>query len=552
MSSTAREPPFPTLIEGLLRPDAYGHPVGSVRLSETHISWVLLAGEFAYKIKKPVDFGFLDFSTLERRRFFCEEELRLNRRHAPDLYLAVRPITGTPDKPRLGGSGTALEYAVQMRRFDDALLLERLALEHRLRPEHLDRLADTLADFHATIARATPDDTHGLPEHQREAAELNFSRLQPLPAEAGDIAILDALHRWTRAEYARHEPLMHRRKAGGGVRECHGDLHLGNIVLLDGCPTLFDGIEFNEDLRWIDVLSELAFLVMDLEVHGAPALAWRLLNRYLESTGDYAGMPLFDYFRVYRAMVRAKIAQLTRAQTEDPGRQAELQARYRSYVGYALGLIQSKTPRIFITHGLSGSGKSQLAGRLAERLPAVRLRSDVERKRLAELAPDARTGAPEADGLYGAEMTARTYARLAELAGLLLEAGHSVIVDATFLQRAQRDEQRRVAERCGAEFRILDCRAPVEVLRERIRARAAAGSDPSEADLAVLEWQMARREALGEDERAWALEIETGGELDIEALLAAATSFGFRSPSEPGSDEMSHLEQHTDNQSALQ
>jgi aminoglycoside phosphotransferase family enzyme/predicted kinase len=490
MSNTAREPLHPPLIAGLLRPDAYSHPADSIRLSETHISWVLLAGAFAYKIKKPVDFGFLDFSTLPRRRFFCGEELRLNRRYAPDLYLAVLPITGSPEQPRMGGPGPALEYAVQMRRFDEALLFDWLVHEHRLLPEYLDRLAETLADFHASIARAALDDPHGLPDHQRQAAELNFSRIRPLLDNPEDIAKLDALQVWTRDEYSRRESLMQRRKSEGFIRECHGDLHLGNIVLIDRRPTLFDGIEFNEDLRWIDVLSELAFLVMDLEAHGAGSLAWRLLNRYLEITGDYRGLPLFDYFRAYRAMVRAKIAQLARAQTEDSGRTTELLARYRSYVGYGLELIQPRKPRLFITHGLSGSGKSHLAAHLAERLPGIRLRSDVERKRLAGLAAEARTGSPPAGGLYGADMTAKTYSHLAELAGLLLDAGHSVIVDATFLKREQREEQRRIAKRCGAEFLILNCRAPMELLRERIRARTLAGNDPSEADLAVLREMM--------------------------------------------------------------
>lgn len=520
MSDTAPEPAYPSLIAGLLRPEAYEHPTASIRVTETHISWILLAGEFAYKIKKPVDFGFLDFSTPERRRFFCAEELRLNRRYAPDLYLAVLPITGSPERPRMDGTGPAIEYAVQMRRFDEAWLFDRLARENRLLPEHIDRLSAALAAFHARIARATPDDPRGLPEQQRQMAELNFSKIRPLLDDPEDLAGLDALLAWTRAEYPRQESLMHRRKAEGYVRECHGDLHLANIVLIDGRPTLFDGIEFNEDLRWIDVQSELAFLAMDLEVHGAPALAWRMLNRYLEITGDYEGLALFDYFRAYRALVRAKIAQLTRTQTEDPGQKAEWLARYRNYVDYALGLTRPEKPRLFITHGLSGSGKSHLAARLAERLPAIRLRSDVERKRLAGLAAKARTGSPVAGGLYGGDMTARTYDRLAELAGILLDSGHSAIVDATFLTREQREEQRRVAEQRGAEFRLLDCRAPLELLRERIQARALAGNDPSEADTAVLDHQIAHREAPGEEERAWTLTVDTGQDWAVDDVLA--------------------------------
>lgn len=521
MSSTIPEPALPPLIAGLLRPEAYPHPADAIRLLETHISWIILAGEFAYKLKKPVDFGFLDFTTPARRRFFCEEELRLNRRYAPALYLAVWSVTGSPQHPRMGGEGDALEYAVRMRRFDDGLLFDRLAGAGGLLPEHMDALAESLAAFHGTIARAAPEDSHGLPERQKQAAELNFSKVSPLAEDPGDAGRLDALLGWTRTEYARLEPRMRGRKQGGYVRECHGDLHLGNIALIDGRPTLFDGIEFNEDLRWIDVLSELAFLVMDLEVHGAPMLAYRLLNRYLEITGDYAGLDLFDYYRLYRAMVRAKIAQLTRVQTGDPGRREELSSRYRAYVDYGLALVRPRRARLLITHGLSGSGKSWRAARLAEGLPAIRLRSDVERKRLAGLPADARTGSAPAAGVYDPDMTERTYRHLAETAASLLAAGHSVIVDAGFLKRRHRDEQRRLAERCGAGFLILDCRASDAVLRQRIRARAAAGTDPSEADETVLDYQMAHREALDGDERAGALTVEGEGDAAVEALLAA-------------------------------
>lgn len=514
------EPPHPPPIEGLLNPTAYNHPADAVGLIETHISWVLLAGEFAYKLKKPVDFGFLDFSTLDRRRACCEEELRLNRRYAPDVYLAVVPITGDAEHPRMNGSGTALEYAVKMRRFDETQVFDRLASGHRLLPEYFDALAETVAAFHAAIGRATAADAHGLPEHQQQAAEFNFSKIRPLLDDPADMAPLDTLETWTHAEYARREPFLRQRKNEGFVRECHGDLHLGNIVLIDGRPTLFDGIEFSEDLRWIDTMSELAFLVMDLEVNGAGTLAYRFLNRYLEMAGDYAGLVLFDYYRLYRAMVRAKIAQLTRAQLEDSDKREEMVARYRSYVDYGLELIQPRKPQLLITYGVSGSGKSYLAARLAEGLPAIRLRSDVERKRLAGFLAEARTGSTLGDGIYGAGMTERTYRHLADTAEALLNAGHSVIVDATFLKREQRDEQRRVAERCGADFRILDCQAPVEVLRERIRARAAVGNDPSEADLSVLEYQIAHREPLGEDERACTLAVTTGGELAVDEMLA--------------------------------
>ncbi len=513
------EPPPPPPIRGLLDSKAYGHPAAAIRLVETHISWVLLAGEFAYKLKKPVDFGFLDFSTLARRRACCEEELRLNRRHAPDLYLAVVPITGDLRQPRMDGPGTPIEFAVKMRRFDEAGLFDHLAESHRLQSGHLDSLAASLADFHAAIGRATAADNHGTPDKQRQAADFNFTKIRPLLDDPADIADLEALRAWTLAEYARREPLLRQRKNAGFVRECHGDLHLGNIVSIDGRPTLFDAIEFNEDLRWIDTMSELAFIAMDLEAGGETGLAYRLLNRYLEITGDYPGLALLDYYRLYRALVRAKIALLTREQAGDAARRTSLLARCRRYIGYGLKLIRRNRPGLIITHGVSGSGKSHLAARLAEALPAIRLRSDVERKRMAGLLAEARGGGMLDTGIYSAAMTAGTYRRLAVIAEELLSAGHSVIVDATFLKREQREEQRRIAERLGVGFLILDCRAPLAVSRARIHARAIAGNDPSEADLAVLKQQIAHREPLNEDERA--LPVDTDGELPVDELASA-------------------------------
>ncbi|MGZ8248459.1 AAA family ATPase, partial [Methylomagnum sp.] len=372
--------------------------------------------------------------------------------------------------------------------------------------------------FHASIARATPEDGHGLPDHQRQAVEFNFTTVRPHLDDPADRARLDGLCAWTNAEYARLESLLQRRKSGGYIRECHGDLHLGNIVLTGGRPTLFDGIEFNEDLRWIDILNELAFLVMDLEVNGAVGLAWRLLNHYLAMTGDYEGMALFDYYRLYRAMVRAKIAWLSRIQMDEANQMVELLARYHAYVDYGFNLIQPKKPRLFIAHGLSGSGKSRLSARLAEYLPAIHLRSDVERKRLAGFAAGARSHSTEADGIYGADMTEKTYRRLVELAEALLKAGYSVIVDATFIKRDHRNEQRRLAERCGADFLILDCRASDDVLRQRILARAAAGNDPSEADLSVLEYQTARREPLAENEWDGVRKVDMDGEFAVDEI----------------------------------
>ncbi|HYE37632.1 AAA family ATPase [Methylocaldum sp.] len=510
---------YPELISALRNPAAYDHPAGPIEIRETHISWVLLTDPFAYKIKKPVDFGFLDFSTLDKRRLFCEAELRLNRRFAADLYLAVVPIAGDPQNPRINGTGTSIEFAIKMRRFDEAALFDRLCQDDRLSPEHVDKLAELLAQFHASIDRSTAEDAHGLPENIYGAAEQNFIHIGPLRDDPVDAAKLEAVRAWTSESYSRCRETMLARKTADFVRECHGDLHLGNIVLIDDRPTPFDCIEFNEDLRWIDVMSELAFLVMDLEVKGKRDLAFRFLNRYLELTGDYGGLGLLDYYRVYRAMVRAKIAQLTRASTGDTAKQRELLALYRRYIDYASSLIQPQKPALLITHGFSGSGKSYIAGQIAERLPAIRLRSDLERKRLAGFDEHANTGSTLDAGIYTADMTRRTYRYLLDTAEDILKSGLSVIVDAAFLKLDQRATHRTLAERIGAAFLILDCQAPIATLKSRIEARAQLGKDPSEANLKVLENQIAAHDALTEEERRDTLTIDTSGPVSFDELL---------------------------------
>lgn len=509
----------PELIEGLLHPSAFPHPVLQLRKIETHASWVILTGDFAYKIKKPVNFGFLDFSSLERRHLCCMEELRLNRRHAPDLYLALQPITGTSSHPRIGGRGTAIEYAVQMRQFPESAVFEHMTAEQRLLPAHMDTLAECLADFHARAAMASADDQHGLPENIQRHALDNFAAIRTAAQAGAESAALAALEARTATEFERLRNFMAQRKRNGFIRECHGDLHLANIVLWQGRPTPFDGIEFNPDLRWIDVMSELAFTVMDLEVAQAGPLAFRLLNRYLEITGDYRGLVLFDYYRTYRALVRAKVACLAWRQTLEATQRQAFREKFLRYLGYAATLIHEHRPALLITHGPSGSGKSHLSAWLAEQIPALRLRSDLERKRLAAIPHT------EAEiGLYSEAMNRRTYAGLAEIAHILLGSGHSVILDATFLERKRREEARELALTCDADFLILDCQAPTNLLRERIQARLLAGSDPSDADAAVLDQQLGRCHALEDGELQYAMRMDTSGEPSLQEIFGVLRS----------------------------
>ncbi|MBS1211696.1 MAG: uncharacterized protein H6R26_312 [Proteobacteria bacterium] len=508
------------LIAALQNPALHGPQCKATRLLETHISWIILTGEHAYKIKKPVDFGFLDFSSLAQRRFFCHEELRLNKRLAAPLYLGVIPITGSVESPSLGGFGPVIEYAVKLRQFDEANLGDRLAQNGRLQALQTDELAATLAHFHATVPRASDADRHGLPETIEAACEQNFAHLPP-PERPDDKQRISDLLAWTRTEFARLRQTLLQRKAEGHVRECHGDLHLGNLVLLDGRLTAFDCIEFSEDLRWIDIISELAFIFMDLEVRGYAGLASRLLNRYLEISGDYAGLVVMNYYRVYRAMVRAKIAGLSLSQTTDAAERSELTARMDQYVTYAEAAMQVTQPQLIITRGVSGSGKSHLAKQIAEALPAIRLCSDIERKRLAGLTADARTSATTLDGIYSREFTLRTYDQLLNTARLLLNAGFSVIVDATFLIAEYRRAQRQLADECGVRFVILDVQAPEGTLRHRIEERMRAGLDPSEADVTVLQRQLDHAEPLDETEQALAATVNSEDPGNLPALIAA-------------------------------
>lgn len=266
------------LIRALQDEALYDHPVTGFTVVETHISWVMLTGDFAYKIKKPVNLGFLDFSTLEKRRFYCEEELRLNRRLAPQLYLAVVAITGTVDKPRLNGEGKVIEYAVKMRQFDQARQFDRLLARGRLRAEHIDRVAALIAAFHRRAAAAATDSLYGSPELVWQPVAENHDQILPLLRDTDDEARLRRIQAWFEQQFTRHRPLFLRRKAEGRIRECHGDLHLANIALFDHEVVIFDCLEFNDRLRWIDVISDAAFLVMDLQSRGQAPLGWRFLN----------------------------------------------------------------------------------------------------------------------------------------------------------------------------------------------------------------------------------------------------------------------------------
>lgn len=503
------------LIRALRDPARYGHPADEIQLIETHISWVLLSGAYAYKIKKAVNLGFLDFSTLEKRRFCCEEELRLNRRLAPQLYLEVLAISGTAAEPVLNGTGPAIEYAVRMQRFPQEALLDHLLAAGELPASGIDAVAHEVAHFHETIASTSLPPDLGAPEAVQQPVEENFAQLAACANRQLDETLLETVQRWSKEEFERCRATFAMRRENGFVRECHGDLHLGNMAWLDGHPTLFDCIEFNPSLRWIDVMSDAAFVVMDLHDRGRPELARRFLDSYLEQTGDFGGLRVLPYYLAYRAVVRAKVAGirasqpgLTAAQTRASWRQAT------DYLNLAARFTFLARPWLLITHGLSGSGKTTATQYLLEQTGAIRLRSDVERKRLFGLAANARSQSGLNTGLYTPDAHLRTYQRLKELAQGILLAGFPVIVDAAFLKRGERDAFRLLAGELGIPFLLLELHAGEQVLRQRIRQREKHGSDASEATLQALEQQLRGGEIITPEERAWTVTLDSGTSLE--------------------------------------
>jgi aminoglycoside phosphotransferase family enzyme/predicted kinase len=492
--------------------------INACNVIETHISWVLLTGQYAYKIKKPVNFGFLDFSTLEKRRFCCNEELRLNRRLAANLYLEVVPITGTPDHPQINGTGNAIEYAVKMIRFPSGQLLSKHAGCGRLSTDQIDQLADLVAGFHEAIEQTDENSPYGDSANIHHWFVENFDHIRPLLVDDGQKQQLQKIQQWGDDEWRNLADLMRRRRQQGYVRECHGDLHLGNMTLINGKVTLFDCIEFNPLLRWIDVASEVAFLFIDLLHFGYERYAYRFLNRYLQHTGDYQGLALLRYYSVYRALVRAKVALLRMAQQHDDAVVKQARCEYAAFADLAERFIKQCQTVLIITHGYSGSGKSTLASQLAEHIGAFQIRSDIERKRLFGYRANAQTESGIDSGVYTQEASLKTYRHLEELAKAVLEAGFPFIVDAAFLKIGQREPFRQLATDCGVPFSIIDFQASDDELSRRIKQRQ---NDASEATVAVLHQQQQSAQPLSEQEQSCVITIDTENDKALDTLLAS-------------------------------
>lgn len=497
----------------------------STRVIETHISIVMLTPQFAYKMKKPVDYGFVDFRTVRQRKFYCEEEVRLNKRLAPDLYIGVVPVTGSEEEPSLDGQGQAIDYLVKMHRFNESAELHNIVQRKQSIVDEMFVFAAELAGFHQGTLVADQASQYGVFEKIVYDAMQNFDAIQKIRVSPETSNALTRARSWSTLEASRCESIFRVRKRRGFVRECHGDLHLRNMVLLKGKVVAFDCLEFNAELRWIDVASEIAFLLMDLSRKSEDLVAAIVLNHYLECSGDYDLLSVLRFYIVYRAMVRVKVSSFTLGENAT---KKEADSVIRPYIDVIEHTIsqEGRTPSLILMHGLSGCGKSWLSLKLRENPGVIHIRSDIVRKSTCYPSNNPDETGSELTHLSGSGYTAQSragvYRELERIAGLILESGYTAIVDATFLKQGPRQQFYKLALDAGAKFHIVHLDFPVSVLEDRIVNREKKGDDPSEANLDVLRNQIEHHDALSSEEKMHALVINEKNDLGPESLMEIA------------------------------
>ena len=483
---------------------AFPHAAVEVRVCETHLSFIVLTGDIAYKVKKALKLDFIDASSLQRRRELCEEELRINRRFAAELYLEVVPIVLIADRLAFEEVGAPVEYAVKMQQFDEREEMQTLLRTKALTATDLAGLGERIAWIHANSVVLRDANRRGTECFVRKVQE-NLASISARAAAIDATSQVSQLSLWTETTVQARMDELVARERDGFIRECHGDLHTGNIIRWNGQLTAFDAIEFDVDLRFTDALNDAAFLWMDLIAKQHPDLAFVFLNRYLECTGDYAGVSLLPCYSVYRALVRAKVELISFEQRPSEPTHAD---DARAFLSCAHTLSSKRHAQLVVMHGASGSGKSWLSGQLMPALPAVRIRSDLERKRLAGIeSGHLFVKAPQ--GIYSLEFNERTYVHLLECARRCLRGGLNVIVDAAFLKAHERLTFAAMAREEDARFSIVSCEADPQTLRSRITQRNAARNDPSDADEKVMLRQLQTMDPFAPEETTHLLRVDT-------------------------------------------
>jgi aminoglycoside phosphotransferase family enzyme/predicted kinase len=511
--------------EALHEPATYPEPTSTVEVRETHISLVFLTDHYAYKVKKPVNLGFLDFSTLEQRRFFCEQELALNRRLSSDVYLEVVALHQDGNRYSFDGHGPVVEYALKMRRLPADCSLQALLRHGKDSSELMETLAQHLAVFHHAHPLPATTDYYGSLAHVQEDWTENFAQT------AEHIGHTLSQHTYDRVQCAvhtfmtQHAAWFAQRVENGCIRDGHGDLRAEHVYYEweRGQLQIIDCIEFNQRFRYIDVASDIAFLAMDLERLGAPDMAHHFVRAYVQAAGDVPLYRLLDFYRCYRAYVRGKVTSM-RLHTVPPEKREPLRQQAESYFIMAARYAARCTqPLLLLTAGLIASGKSTVAEGVAAVLDLELFSSDRVRKELAGVPPQASQRAAYGQGLYSATDTQRTYEALAALARHSLQQGHAVVLDASFAKRAERQRLAAIAQEVGAHCCLLECRAPESVIRARLRAREQSTGMLSDAREDILTQFQRDYEPIQESEFACHVRLETTQSIEhcVQQALAA-------------------------------
>jgi aminoglycoside phosphotransferase family enzyme/predicted kinase len=494
------ETALPAEIQALLSPDAYPHSTGAIELRQTHISYLLFAGDFVYKVKKPLDLGFLDFSTIEKRRHYCEQEVRLNRRLCSGTYLGVVPVSYVDGELKVDARGNTVDYAVKMRRLPDEGMMTPLLERGGVTPEMVARIARVMADFHASSERSDEIDSYGGLETAMVNWRENFEQTEPYIGRTITQAQFDDIRAFVDNVAGSDSELFAQRVREWRARDCHGDLRADAVCFVDDGVCIFDCIEFNERFRFSDVAADIAFLAMDLEDRGRQDLSDVLMGQYLGASLDSTLPLVLPFYKCYRAYVRGKVDGFQLDQPEiDDEQKARVAEGCRRLFALAHRYATELTPRaLMITIGVSGSGKSHLANALTARLGALLLSSDVMRKRLLGIDSTERHWDEFERGIYTPEVTERTYEALLDEARLWLEGGKPVVLDATFLRREQREAALRLAAATGASFLALEFEAPESAIWERLSERGGAERVVSDGRWEVYQAQQERREPVDE------------------------------------------------------